>query len=240
VCNRRMSNKIGDRMKKRFYNIKSVAKAAVEAHKKGKPLNPAGIKAFGLSFNYQDTEAIYKGVAPVIGTRIMTTGAQGLVAGINKVLDEGGEVDGINAFRVRGSFQLPVKRGTKDATEKQESQAESVDTLSVEGSNGSDDVTEKSESESTNSSTSEAEKIEVVEATREVASEVPVADEVETLSKDSKSESSQSGQIDWGHAESLTKKELDKYARTFGVDLDGRKSKAKMLDDLKVALSDEG
>ena len=96
---------------KRFYNIKSVAQAAVKAHNEGEPLNPAGIKAFGLLFSYTSTEVKFEGVSPIIGDRIMTTSAQALVAGINKVLDEGGEVEGLNAFRVRGSFQLPVKTG---------------------------------------------------------------------------------------------------------------------------------
>lgn len=233
---------------RRYYNIKSVAQEAVKAHKKGQPLNPAGIKAYGLLFSYTETEVQYKGVSPVIGGRIMTTSAQALVAGINKVLDEGGEVEGLNAFRVRGSFQLPVKTGLRNATKKQKGKIESVDTVSVECPVILDDTVEKNApkepeiiaTDSADTSADEAKTDEASQTTGEIASEVPVAHETETPSENTTSESSESGQVDWAYAKSLTKKELDNYAETLGVNLDARKSKAKMLDSFKEALNAEG
>ena len=93
---------------KKFYDIKRFTKAAVDAHKEGKPLNPAGCSGNPFLFTYQETDANYKGKLGIHGTFVQASGLQMYCASINKVLDNGGEVVSNRAYHLGVMLKCPV------------------------------------------------------------------------------------------------------------------------------------
>lgn len=217
-------------MTQKFYGAAPFAKAVVEAHKEGNPFNPLGCRGFGTIYTYSEAKGTGISKSALVGNQILATNAMIFVQTINEVLDGGGIVNHSSAKSLGFQISCSVTTGeTLDAAKAIKSaptEEATEDETSNEG--GLQATHEDAESKEDASSTSEDN------------AEVQVTDEVEEPLEDSTTQSDDFGQVDWDYAESLVKKELDSYAKTFGVDLDRRKSKASMIETFKSEMLNEG
>lgn len=249
-------------MNKRFFSVKQLMQAVVRAHEDGKPLNPAGVRQYGLTFAYADTKLVHKNEASQIGNQVASSRIADVIAAVNRILDEGGEVDGRFAYRVRGVFHCPVKTkesldanaqaGTSKGSSGFVSGTEETSSVESNDVNTSEDtVVEEPSTEPSEESITGSE--EVAETVEEEVGTTPTEDETvnetEGLSTDTESESGLSDgasvipeatDIDWDAVSAMTKAEIDAYAaNNYDVNLDGRKTKSAMIADFKAALGVE-
>lgn len=202
----------------KFYSAAKLTEAAIEAFDSGKPMNPAGVRGWMTSFTYQETDAPYNGRNVLLGDRIRSVSAPEYIHNVNLALEQGLNVDAATA-RAMGIQLYVIIKGKRDVT--------------IAAKTASNEAQEASTKEATQVQgfvTTEAESSQK-EPEANVSPEdetSPVVSNDEQQSNTEVAQGKETEAVDWDYAKSLKnldnpKKQLETYAKKFGVELDRRK-----------------
>ena len=215
----------------RFSSVSQLTEYVIEQYEAGTPLESAGMRGFINNYFYAEGQGKFSGQLSFSGAMIQSASAAQYVETIHHVLKEGFTVDFETARSIGALLMCTVSKGSGNATKTVELQDER--TIVADSDKASEPTDVPAVPEST-----DADSDEVPEDGGDNTEDVSTSDAVEAPLDDTAAESNDAVQVDWDHAESLVKKDLDKYAETFGHNLDGRKSKAKMLAQFKELASE--
>ena len=196
----------------KFFGIKQYTEAAIKAHADGEPFNPNGCSGNISMLYYEDTsKGDFVGIEMAFGTSIRAYHIPEYIYTINSLLDKGAEINHQSATNLRViqcSYTLVVT---------------DVEEENVEEENVEDENVEDSIATTTEPFIPASPELEYVDdSPEEVIEKLPNWDFAEAFSK--------------GGSKSEAKKNLETYAREFGVELSRKQKFEDMMITFRVQM----